>query len=80
MYYRLGEYPDAVRYLERAVELQPQDPVINDHLGDAFWRTGRRSEARFQWRRALSLEPEEDEVPKIQDKIKQGLGDEAKDT
>ena len=80
VYYRLGEYPDAVRYLERAVELQPQDPVINDHLGDAFWRTGRRSEARFQWRRALSLEPEEDEVPKIQDKIKQGLGDEAKDT
>ena len=34
------------------------DPVINDHLGDAYWRAGRRVEAQFQWRRVLTLEPE----------------------
>ena len=27
--------------LERAVELKPEDPTINDHLGDAYWRVGR---------------------------------------
>jgi Flp pilus assembly protein TadD len=60
------------------VELRSQDPVINDHLGDAYWQVGRRQEARFQWRRALSLEPEEDQIPAIEAKIKRGLIDEPK--
>lgn len=76
VYYRLQKYDDAVIQLEKAVELRPQDPVINDHLGDAYWRVGRKQEARFQWRRSLSLEPEPDEIPKIENKIKQGLAGE----
>ncbi len=79
VYFRLGEYVLGVKYLERAVELRPQDPVINDHLGDAYWRVGRKQEARFQWRRALSLEPEAEEVPKIESKIDKGLSDRPKD-
>ena len=27
-------------------------PVVNDHLGDAYWRTGRKLEAHFQWNHA----------------------------
>jgi Flp pilus assembly protein TadD len=42
-HYRLGEYEDAVRELERAVELRPADPTINDHLGDAYWQVGREA-------------------------------------
>jgi len=53
--YRLGRYEDAARYMERAAELEPLDPVISDHLGDTLWATGRRREAEFQWRRALSF-------------------------
>ena len=30
-----------MRELERAVSLKPDDPVLNDHLGDAYWRVGR---------------------------------------
>lgn len=56
--YRLGDYSGAVTHLERAVALEPGDPVINDHLGDAYWLAGRRVEARFQWTRSLSQEPE----------------------
>ena len=41
--------------MERAAELMPTDPVVNDHLGDVLWAVDRRTEARFQWRRALSL-------------------------
>ena len=58
---------------QRAVELQPQDPVINDHLGDALWRIGRRNEARFQWRRALSFDPEPEEMERIRRKLEVGL-------
>jgi tetratricopeptide (TPR) repeat protein len=60
VFYRLGEYPAAVDLLERAVALEPGDPVINDHLGDAYWIVGRRNEARFQWIRTLSLDPDAD--------------------
>ena len=62
VYFRLGEYDAAVEQLERAVELEPGDPVINDHLGDAYWRVGRQREACYRWRRALTLGPEEDTV------------------
>lgn len=55
------------------MQLRPEDPIINDHLGDALWRVGRQQEARFQWLRALGLEPEPDTVPAIEKKLKQGL-------
>ncbi|NBN63614.1 tetratricopeptide repeat protein [Pannonibacter tanglangensis] len=72
-YYRLGRYDEAVTELERAVELRPADPVINDHLGDAYWKVGRRLEAQFQWNHARDLDPEPEELPKILDKIANGL-------
>ncbi|MEP4461909.1 tetratricopeptide repeat protein, partial [Roseibium sp.] len=75
VFYRLGRYEDAVVQLERAIELRPSDPVINDHLGDAYWKVGRRNEARFQWNHARDLDPEEDELPKILEKIANGLSD-----
>ncbi|HET9020154.1 MAG TPA: tetratricopeptide repeat protein, partial [Acetobacteraceae bacterium] len=42
---REGHTAQAVRDLEKAVELQPEDPTINGHLGDAYWATGRKLEA-----------------------------------
>jgi predicted negative regulator of RcsB-dependent stress response len=47
--------------------------VINDHLGDAYWQVGRQREARFQWQRALTFEPEDDQVVLIEDKLLHGL-------
>jgi Flp pilus assembly protein TadD len=73
-YYRLGRYEEAVEQMERAVELRPEDSVINDHLGDAYWRVNRKREATFQWAHARDLEPDEAELPKILDKLKNGLG------
>ncbi len=71
--YRLGNFEAAVRHLERATELRPHDPIINRHLGDAYWRAGRRQEARFQWRRALWLKPEEAERALIGKRIREGM-------
>ncbi len=72
-YYRLNRFDDAVVELERAAELKAGDATINDHLGDAYWRVGRKLEAVFQWNRTLSSKPEEAEIPKIKDKIENGL-------
>ncbi|GEP10883.1 Beta-barrel assembly-enhancing protease [Methylobacterium gnaphalii] len=72
-YFRLGRWDDAVRELEKAVELKPGDPTINDHLGDGYWRTGRRLEGKFQWQHAKDLNPEPDDLAKINAKLKDGL-------
>ncbi len=74
-YYRLGRYEDSVRELEKAIDLKPADPVINDHLGDAYWRVGRKLEAQFQWNHARDLNPEPEDLPRILDKIKNGLSE-----
>ncbi|NGM22753.1 tetratricopeptide repeat protein [Roseomonas stagni] len=71
--FKMGDLPGAIRWLERAVELEPRNSVINDHLGDAYWAAGREREARFQWRRALGLEPEPGDLVKIEAKLRDGL-------
>ena len=69
----MGETEGAVKNLEKAVESTPADPTINEHLGDAYWKIGRRQEAMFQWRRALSLDPDESQRSGLQKKVAQGL-------
>ena len=76
-HYRIRDYDEAVKHLERAVELKPQDPTINDHLGDAYWKVGRTLEATFQWAHARDLNPEPDDLKKIDEKLRTGLIDEA---
>lgn len=71
--YRLGRYEEAVEHMERAAELLPVDPIVNDHLGDVYWAVGRKVEARFQWNRALSFDPEPEEATRIRRKLEVGL-------
>jgi tetratricopeptide (TPR) repeat protein len=66
---REGDAKAAVSTLERAVELEPQDSTINGHLGDAYWAAGRKLEATYQWRRALTLNPEPGDVAKLEAKL-----------
>jgi Flp pilus assembly protein TadD len=73
-YYRLGDYKKAVERLEEAVELEAGDPEINNHLGDAYWRVGRKDEAQFQWRRVLTLKPDDKVKAAAETKLASGLG------
>jgi len=71
--FRKGDFAGAILWLERAVELKPRNPTINDHLGDAYWMAGRHDEARFQWSRALSMDPGPVEAARITTKLAHGL-------
>jgi tetratricopeptide (TPR) repeat protein len=75
-YYRMGDYKQAVDKLEQAVELEAGDPEINNHLGDAYWKVGRRDEAQFQWRRVLTLKPDDKIKASAEAKLASGLGPE----
>ena len=72
-YFRLGDYKKAVDQLEHASELDAADPDVNNHLGDAYWRAGRRTEARFQWERVLTLNPSAKLRGEAESKLKGGL-------
>jgi tetratricopeptide (TPR) repeat protein len=71
--FRLREYEQAVAPMEKAAGLLPVDPIINDHLGDVYWAVGRIREAKFQWSRALSFDPEEADAARIRQKLSIGL-------
>ena len=72
-YYRRGEYQKAHGYLERAMELESTDPIVNDHLGDVLWMLGRKREAKFQWKKSLSFNPEPIDQKNTENKLRFGL-------
>jgi len=53
--------------------LPPQDPILNDHLGDAYWHIGRKLEAVFQWSHARDRDPLLEDKEKIVKKIENGF-------
>ena len=73
--FRLGQYKEAILPMEKAIELEPHDPIVNDHLGDILWMTGRKREAGFQWNRALLFGPTQENEEKIKKKLMFGLTD-----
>lgn len=52
-----GDLAGGLPLLEKAAEQTPEDPEVNYHLGEAYWRVGRRTEAVDQWNMALGLHP-----------------------
>ena len=73
-YYLIDDHIKAENYLKRAVELMPEDPIVNDHYGDILWRLNRKIQARYFWKNILNLEETDDEMKKIiKDKLIEGL-------
>lgn len=59
--YMMKRYEDALPYLEKAARLD-NDPVIFDHLGDAYKAIGKLGLAREWWARALEGQPDNEEI------------------
>jgi predicted negative regulator of RcsB-dependent stress response len=55
------------------VLLVPGDPTVNEHLGDAYWMTGRKLDAHFQWNHALAFGADEKQKAEIEKKLQSGL-------
>lgn len=51
--YRRGDVVRAAGTLERAADLEPDEPTILEHLGDAYGGVSRRDDAAGAYRRAL---------------------------
>jgi len=73
-YYLTDDYVKAETYLKRAVELMPDDAIVNDHYGDILWKLGRKIQARYFWKSVFKMEDVDDELlQKINSKMIKGL-------
>mgnify|MGYP001235418440 CR=1 FL=1 len=61
-YYSLKEYNKAKKYLQRAVELLPADPTINDHYADSLWQLDKKIQARYFWKHVLLMDNVEQNI------------------
>ena len=73
-YYLINDYLKAEKFLRRAVELMPDDPIVNDHYGDILWMLNRKIQARYFWAIVLKMEDAEDNmIENINKKMIEGL-------
>ena len=73
-YYLIKDYIKAENFLRRAVELMPNDPIVNDHYGDILWKLDRKIQARYFWSNVLALDNVDEEMlKKIDIKLVDGL-------
>ena len=73
-YYLVEDYLKAEKFLRRAVELMPEDPIVNDHYGDILWKLDRKIQARYFWASVLKMDDAEKNIlEKINIKIVEGL-------
>ncbi len=74
-YYKLGDFKGAERLVKQSRrELAPHNHwEIEDHLGDIYWRQGKKDKAREAWQVALEARPPYKERAIIQGKLDEGL-------
>jgi tetratricopeptide (TPR) repeat protein len=68
-FFKLNDLERAEKYLLKALELVKSDPVIHDHLGDLYYKTGDYQKARDYWSKSINTGAEEEEIPKIRQKL-----------
>lgn len=72
--YKLKNFSEAKFYLERAIQMMPDDPIVNDHFADCLWMIDKKIQARYYWEYVLTLEDTEDDLrEKVKNKLLFGL-------
>ena len=68
-YFKKDKVQEALKELQKASSLL-EDPVIYDHLGDAYFRLKDIDNAKLNWQKSLKLDPKQDKVKEKLEKIK----------
>ncbi len=69
VYYKKGDYTDAVKILEVAYKAKSDESIIAEHLGDAYYKSKLPGKAKEMYKRAVKLENNADSIRKIEAKI-----------
>jgi tetratricopeptide (TPR) repeat protein len=69
IYFRLGQYTEAERYVKQAISKGEVSAVVYEHLGDIYYKMNQKDLAMEHWQMALKLD--EANAP-LRDKIARG--------
>ncbi len=69
IFFRMGNYREAEKWIKKAVDVGNASAVLNEHLGDVYSRLDEKDKAIDYWRKALELDPTNQTV---RDKIQRG--------
>ncbi len=73
-YYLTEDYISAEKYLKNALQIMPNDPIVNDHYGDVLWKLNMKLQASYYWKSALSSNEADEQLKKdISEKLIFGL-------
>jgi tetratricopeptide (TPR) repeat protein len=58
VYYKLGNYVEAERYVRKAIDQGEASAVVHEHLGDVYFKLGEKEKAVEWWKKALERAPD----------------------
>ncbi len=67
--FKKGEVEESVRLLEAAYKVQSSEPIIAEHLGDAYYRLQLMEKARKMYQKAVEKETDAQKAQKLRSKI-----------
>jgi len=67
IYYKLGDYEQAEKYIKSSVEIRQNSAVVLEHLGDVYWKLGSPGKAQEYWLKSLELDNNNRVVEKLKD-------------
>ena len=69
VYYKMGNYPQAKKFIEESLKLSGDKSVILDHLAEVVYAMGNQTEAISIWKKAFELSPDNTD---LKQKIERG--------
>lgn len=57
VFFKLGKYEDAAKYIEKSVATGKASAVVLEHLGDVYLKLGDKQKALEFWKKALEMDP-----------------------
>jgi tetratricopeptide (TPR) repeat protein len=69
IFFRLGNYDDAEKWIKKAIEIGSKSSVLHDHLGDVYFKLSNKEKAIEYWQKALELDPANES---LKNKIQRG--------
>jgi tetratricopeptide (TPR) repeat protein len=69
VYFKKGETEEAIRYLEAAYKLKPDESIVAEHLGDAYYVFELSDKARDMYIKAMAVEKDEAKINYLRSKI-----------
>lgn len=69
IYFKRGQVEEAIRYLEAAHRLKPDEAIVAEHLGDAYYMFELADKAKEMYLKAVAVEKDETRKAEIKVKI-----------